>query len=199
MDWICFNRFEALHWFDYLIKDYCRPPYGIMMLQILQAPLDFLGHKGLVAGLLELQCGTIREPSLLWALFGTGYFSCHLQNELEQDTQRWKILSSTSKLADQVLCLITGRRWKEELSVRTFYHSPHWRNCLDVSQATWPLSNFTEVAGSCNFKGFNSKPPRTSKMFPRYLEGIAPSSPLGPISRMSSVDQHNSHWMVWCG
>ena len=130
-----------VHWFDYLIKDYCRLPYGIMICY------TYFKHHWIFwvtrvwwQDCLNCSVGQSESLHLLWALFGTGYFSCHLQNELEQDTQRWKILSSTSKLADQVLCLITGRRWKEELSLRTFYHSPHWRNYLDVSQATDPLA-----------------------------------------------------------
>lgn len=51
---------------------------------------------------------------LPWTPLNTGCFSCYLQNGLEQGAQTWQILSSTSRLARQALCLITGRGWKRK-------------------------------------------------------------------------------------
>lgn len=140
MDWICFNRFEASTDLIILSRITADSHMASWCYKYFKHHWIFWDIRVWWQDCLNCSVGQSESLPLLWALFGTGYFSCHLQNELEQDTQRWKILSSTSKLADQVLCLITGRRWKEELSVRTFYHSPHWRNCLDVSQATDPLA-----------------------------------------------------------
>ena len=111
MDWICFNWFEASTDLIILSRITADSHMASWCYKYFKHHWIFWVIRVWWQDCLNCSVGQSESLPLLWALFGTGYFSCHLQNELEQDTQRWKILSSTSKLADQVLCLITGRRW----------------------------------------------------------------------------------------